>query len=820
MARWLKRLALVVAVLALCAALGAWWLLRGSLAALDGELALPGLSAPVSVQRDARGVVTVDAANDLDAMRALGYVHAQERYFEMDLMRRTAAGELAELFGPIATDFDRRHRVHRLRARAERTLDRIAGPRMPQLLAYTDGVNAGLQALRARPWPYLLLRQAPQPWRPVDSALVGDAMYFDLQDDAGEREFALWQLRQHVPAALYALIDHNGSRWDAPLLGASHGDAALPATATLDLRTLPMPAKPRAFVSADTPFTGSNSFAVAGALTRDHRAILANDMHLGLRAPNLWFRARLRYPHPAAPDGRVDVQGVTLPGLPMVIVGSNDHVAWGFTNSYIDTTDWKAVTPCAGKATTTPCDRVATHRETIRIAGKPAVAFDVRDTEWGPILRDGENGHAYALRWTAQLPGAVNFGVADFADARDLDQALAVADRSAVPTQNVIVADAQGRIAWRLLGPIPQRAAPCDTRHLVEGAADAASAPDTAAADATAASPAATCAPWTIATDRAPLDREPAQSRLWTANNRIVDGADLDRVGDGGYDLAARARQIRDGLFAKPRFAERDLLAIQLDDRALLLREWWALLQRQSQQARTPAIAALAAAAAQAPVRADAGSVSYRLVRAWRQAVTARIADGLTAPAQAALGDRFEMPALAQLEGVAYPLASQQPPNLLPRRFACASRAHAGACDDAKDGWAALLEDAARDVRDGLSAQGPLAERSWGEHNTAHICHPLAGAIPLVGERLLCMPREPLAGDHDMPRVVQSNFGASERMVVSPGHEADGILHMPGGQSGHPLSPFWGAGHDDWVQGRPTPFLPGAATHTLTLRPR
>jgi len=163
------------------------------------------------------------------------------------------------------------------------------------------------------------------------------------------------------------------------------------------------------------------------------------------------------------------------------------------------------------------------------------------------------------------------------------------------------------------------------------------------------------------------------------------------------------------------------------------------------------------------------------------------------------------MPKLAQFEGVAWPLLEQRPAHLLPRRF---------------DSWDALLEDAAAQVRDELSATGPLAARSWGERNTAHICHPLAGAIPLLGERALCMPPDPLDGDADMPRVAAPSFGASERMVVSPGHEADGIIHMPGGQSGHPLSPFWGAGHDDWVHGRPTPFLPGETEHTLTLRPR
>jgi penicillin amidase len=195
--------------------------------------------------------------------------------------------------------------------------------------------------------------------------------------------------------------------------------------------------------------------------------------------------------------------------------------------------------------------------------------------------------------------------------------------------------------------------------------------------------------------------------------------------------------------------------------------------------------------------------VSYRIVRQWRRAVHERLADGLTAPAQAAMGKDFAMPSLPQFEGVAWPLVAQRPAHLLPRKYKT---------------WDALFEDAARDVRDNLESEGPLAERTWGEQNTARICHPLVRALPFA-KSLLCMPFEALPGDGAMPRVQSPDMGASERMVVSPGHEADGIIHMPGGQSGHVLSPFWGAGHEDWVQGRPTPFLPGEPEHRMTLRP-
>ncbi|KRA53200.1 penicillin acylase [Pseudoxanthomonas sp. Root65] len=797
MLKWTRRIALLLLALVVVALLVAWWSMRGSLAALDGEQPLPGLSAPVTVQRDALGVVTIDAASETDAVRALGFVHAQERYFEMDLMRRSSAGELSELFGSVAVGMDKARRMHRMRARAMASLDGFAGDRMPQLQAYANGVNDGLGALKTRPWPYLLLRQSPRPWEVADSALAGYAMYFDLQDADNVRELGLWKIRRQVPPALYALLAHDGTEWDAPLQGEPRGNAALPTANQVDLRTLPMPKSDTHQRLADKGTPGSNNWAVAGALTADGRAIVADDMHLGLRAPNIWFRVRLRYPDPHAPGGKVDVSGFSLPGLPAIIVGSNGHLAWGFTNSYADTADWYPVKPCGKNDTSETCDAVEHHTETIRVAGADPVTLDVQDTRYGPIIHPARDKQpALALRWVAHQPGALNFGLSDFASAGDLSAALSVAQRTATPAQNLVIADHNGRIAWRILGPLPSRAASCP--HTLELA-------PSAPADDAAPQPPGGCTPWVISSQLSPVLTSPANHRLWTANARVLDGAALARVGDGGYALGARAKQIRDGLLAKEQFTEKDLLAVQLDDRALFLERWWRLLQDEAKrQPANASIKALAEAGKTWEGVASVDSVSYRLVRAWRLAVHARIADGLTAPAQAAQGKDFVMPDLPQLEGVVWPLLEQRPPHLLSRRY---------------ETWDALLEDAAKEVRDDLAGQGPLNERRWGERNTAKICHPLANALPAVLKPKLCMPGEPLAGDGAMPRVQGPAFGASERMVVSPGHEADGIIHMPGGQSGHPMSPFWGAGHDDWVHGRPTPFLPGDARHTLTLRP-
>ena len=787
MLKWLKRISILLLILIVAGAGTGWWLMRGSVPMLDGELALDGLTAPVTVQRDALGVVTIDAANEVDALRALGYVHAQERYFEMDLMRRVSSGELSELFGPIAIEKDKSQRVHRIRARVEADLAAMATAKRPQLEAYTAGVNAGLAALRVRPWPYLLLRQEPKPWELGDAALTGFAMYFDLQDAGNQRELAMWKIKPHLPPALYNLLAHDGTRWDAPLYGAARGDAPLPTADQVDLRKLSAPPGERHDVAADDIVPGSNNFAVAGALTEDGRAIVADDMHLGLRAPGIWFRARLRYADARAPGGKVDTTGFTLPGLPAIVVGSNTHVAWAFTNSYVDTADWKIETACGTRSDANGCTKPITHRETIRVAGSAPVDFDVQETAWGPVLhRDGDK--LFALRWNAHLKGALGFGLTDFAIARDLDHAMTITDRSAMPTQNLLIGDSKGRIAWRLIGPLAARKTGCDGELPI----DATPSPDD-------------CPGWEIASNHSPTMIDPAYNRLWSANHRTTDGAVLAQLGDSGYAFGARARQIRNGLFARSTFSERDLLAIQLDDRAVFQTSWHALLRHTAARAKTPALTELAEASKRWEGRASVDSVSYRIVRAWRLAVHARVAEGLTAPAHAKLGKDFEMPSFQQLEGVVWPLLAQRPPHLLSRKFAS---------------WDALLEDAAKEVRDELKTQGPLAERTWGERNTATICHPLAEAIPLVGKRLLCMPPDQLSGDGSMPRVASPDFGASQRMVVSPGREAEGITHMPGGQSGHPLSPFWGAGHNDWVHGRPTPFLPGKTAYALKLKPK
>jgi penicillin amidase len=839
MRRWLLRSLILILVFVIAAIATFLLLMRGSLATLDGTVNLPGLSAPVSIERDRLGVITIHAANETDAMRALGYVHAQERFFEMDLLRRSAAGELSELFGPAALKIDKQHRVHRLRARALDDLQTVAGDKLPQIQAYTDGVNAGLADLKVRPWPYLVLQVKPEPWQLSDTALAGYAMFFDLQGGSNERKLALWRIRQVVPAALYKLIAADGTQWDAPLEGSARGNIALPDATTLDLRKLPAPGIDGSPPYVDPNAPGSNSFAVAGPLTKDGRAIVANDMHLGLRAPDIWFRARLLYADARAAGGKVDVSGFTLPGVPGIIVGSNTHVAWGFTNSYGDWADW--VQDCGAKDWCIPgrspgkMPEVA-YQETIRVKGGPPVVLKVVEREEGTRMPDvaGTNTKL-SLVWTAHLPGALTLDLMDMALAQDVDAAVKAGNHAGIPAQNMLIADSSGHVGWTIAGRIPaplskslcDRTAPDNPNELMPAADDPpqpvtghsqiVTSPDS--------SPEPACHNWGTRVywfggyyahwlDHNPAILNPPSNRLWTANNRVTDGADLATIGDSGYALGARAKQIRDDLFAKNQFAEKDLLAIQLDDRTVFLERWWVQLRAlltssnasssHASSSNDAALKRIAAATVHWDTHASPDAVTYRIVRAWRLDVLDRIRDGLMAPAQVALGKNFVMPALDQLEGVAWELVTQRPQNLLPRKFGS---------------WDALLIDAAHQADSELGKYGALDQRRWGERNTAAICHPLAMALPAFMKRLLCMPADSLPGDNNMPRVAAPAFGASERMVVSPGHEADGIIEMPAGQSGNPLSPFWGAGHEAWVHGEATPFLPGPTLHALRLSP-
>lgn len=799
--RWVSRLSLFAAGLMAIIAIAGGLALRGSLPQYSGEVRSAALANTVQVERDALGSVTLRADNRRDLGWALGYVHAQERFFEMDLLRRRAAGELAELFGAIALPADRIARVHRMRARLQAEFAALPPSQRDEIDAYRDGVNAGLAALSVRPFAYLLTRSAAAPWRSEDVLLAVAAMAFTLNDAENQRELAFSRMHAALPDAAFRFLTASGGDWDAPLAGAPLDWPDPPGADELDLRTYDPPSPQRAnpamallspeeVASANDRFPGSNAFAVNGALAGG-AALIANDMHLDLRVPNIWFRTRLVYPDPHRSGARIEITGASLPGTPALVVGSNGQVAWVFTNSGIDSTDWvRVILDPADPGRYRTADgwaAISTHTETIHVHGAADATLEIEETQWGPILTRDADGTPLALAWTAQQPGAINLQLQRMELAQSVDEAVAIAQASGIPPQNFLVGDRSGSIAWTIAGRIPKRIGGYDPALPADWS-----------------QPATGWDGWLDA-DAVPLIANPPWQRLWSANQRMVEGQALASLGDGGYDLGARARQIRDGLRAREHFTPSDLLAVQLDDRALFLERWKDLLQLELHRASASAMKdAMQAALADWSGQAAIDSVAYRLVRAWRTEVVDSVLDGFTAVVRRQFAD-FAPPKLPQAEQAVWTLLSQRPAHLLPPGYA---------------DWDALLIACAERAAGKLDAQaGGLAARTWGERNTTRIAHPLSRALPAFAARWLDMPAEPLPGDSNMPRVQAPSFGASERFGVAPGDEAHGYFMMPGGQSGHPLSPYYGAGHADWVQGKPTPFLPGPAQQVLHFTP-
>jgi penicillin amidase len=788
-----RRLLLAIIVLLVAAGLAVWLLLRASLPRLDGQIAAAGLTRPATLERDALGTATIRAASRNDALYTLGFVHAQERYFEMDLMRRLAAGELSELVGAAAIDADKSHRPLRMRARAETALTAMSAEQRATLAAYRDGVNAGLGALASRPWEYWLLGSPPAAWRDADSLLAADAMYLDLHDAQNQRELAFSKIKAALGEKVYKFLAASGGPWDAPLLGPAMKYPQLPDAADLDLRQLDpkllhMPPAP----AERTTTPGSNSFAVNGALTSTHAALVANDMHLRYRVPSVWFRTRLIYPNLRRHDESVDLIGVTIAGIPGLVAGSNRRVAWGLTNSYGDWVDWVRVTldpqNPAQYRTAAGWQALQQSEEVLKVHNGEDVKLSVRDTQWGPITAADADGTPLALAWTALQPGGLNFEFLRMDSAESVDEALAIANASGLPGQNFVVGDRAGNIGWTIAGRIPKRIGGYDPLLPADW-----SQPETGWNG------------WVDATDYPRLPNPPNQ-RLWTANARTLDfeGADFARLGDGGFDLGARARAIRDDLAAKDHFTPDDMLAIQLDDRNRLFGHWQDLLTQVLKQAGDAApFGDMQTQLAKWDSHAAPESVSYRIVREFRKEVLDTVLDGFAAAVRVKFKD-FALPNLPQAEAIVDAILLQQPAHLLPPGYT---------------NWDDLLRKCAQRVGERLARQpGGIAARSWGEVNAAHIRHPLSGALPGL-HALLDMPQVAVPGDSNMPRVAAPSFGASERFAVEPGHEEYGYFHMPGGMSDNPLSPFYGAGEADWVAAKTTPFMPGAAKYTLTLNP-
>ena len=803
MINWFKWLVLSVLTLLLIVALGLYLSLRLSLPALDGNSATYHVNAPTELSRDGLGHAVINADDIFDAAYALGFAHAQDRFFQMDLQRRAASGSLSQWVGDVALDIDKKARFHQFEKRAKAVFDYLPSKQQELLVRYAHGVNDALSEYTLPPFEYLAAGVDIKQWQPTDSILVIYSMYLDLQGtqveldlareallttfgndiygfitqpsnyqaalDASEIPLLEAEIPQY-PASLRAVINEQGSERD------QHSEQGT--GENTDLNTEQDASPPSAnhikynntaiaraqYMGTELPDIGSNNWAVTGSHTATGAGLLANDMHLGLRVPIIWYRAQLNYQESGS---KVQVTGVSLPGIPGIVVGTNGHIAWGFTNANLDNVDWIELD------NTTPTKTVT---ERIPLPdGEHEFTFEV--SEYGPVRE--LNGKRYALNWVAHHPFAANLGIINFGTIKDVQKAITIGKRIAIPTQNLVIVDETGNAAWLPGGAVLDRKKASFTAIKQQDA----TMPERAT--------------------KLPMLLNPEMGRIWTANARVISAEDFKVWGDGGYALGARGQQIRDRLFEKDTFSETDFYAIQLDNHARFLIPWqhllYGLLNMQDIEFK-PDLAYLNAW----KECACEDSVGYTLVKHFRREVIQTLFGGLLSNLdQQGVNSRS---LLRGIEPATWQLIHSQPDSWLP----------AGT-----ESFDELLVDAYRRAKHKLldkysPVEADMEALAWGKVNALSVEHPFASQIPLIGS-MLNMQQVEGFGDTYMPAVQAPSFGASERFFVSPGHLEDAILTLPGGQSGHPLSDFFTAGFNDYATHAATPLLPSEPIHSRTF---
>lgn len=798
--RWWLRIVVVLFAMVLVSGTGGFWYIRSvlnaSLPVLSGNFQAASIDATLRIERDSQGVPTLIGKNLNDIAFGLGVLHGQDRFFQMDLLRRKAAGELSALVGKAALPLDTSSRVHRFRSRMKAIWEKMKPEEQLPIKRYCDGVawslSNGFAEKGAKPFEYHLLRSEPQPWQPEDCLLCVCAMYMELQSSQIPVELVRANLQAAFGPEVVRFLDPDGTPWDAAIDGTRVPIAPLPTKEQLDFRKQPVP---RAFNSLplmpyeDTPSLGSNNWAVAGSRTRHGGAIICDDMHLGISMPNIWYRACL---HWTDEDGTARrACGVTLPGGPSIVAGSNGYVAWGFTNTEGDWMDLLGLEINPQKSnqykTASGWAELTEVTENIEIKGEQPFSMKIAETPYGPVIKSDRNKMPYVQRWVAHLEGGVNLKMLEVLKARDLDQALTAAAGCGIPHQNFVCGDRSGRIAWTIAGRIPKRTgvAPRGATPLVQHIT------------------------WEgfLPASEYPRWVDPPTGRIWTANNRVVGDERFAKLGNGGADIAHRAGQIRDRLLAIEKADEKNMLQVQLDDEARSMQKWKTLFLEviAKDDASQPKRTQLRQFVVNWDGYAHADGVGYTVLNAFRSEVRQLVYQPFDVMVkQQALFDIPQGPGqFQQMEGPLWAIVAAKPEHLLNPRFKT---------------WNELFTDAVDRVFSGMQQSGiPLEQQTWGKVNATQVKHPLSQAIPLAG-RWLDIPDAPLPGARrDLPRISSPGHGASERFAVSPGKEEEGIFHMPGGQSGHPLSPYYRDGHAAWEQGLPTPFLPGTKVNELVF---
>ncbi len=761
---------------------GFYLYLRSSLPQTGGRLVLAGPEAEIRIDRDLDGVPTITARDDEDAAFGLGFVHAQDRLFQMELQRRYAAGRLAEIFGPDALASDRQMRIFGLYRAAEAEAAHLSPEVNRALQAYAAGVNAYLAARRgALPPEFLLLRFSPQPWRPADSLVWGKLMALQLEGNfRGELQRAV--MARSISTADLAFLYPEYPK-DAPTTLAQ----MLPL-----YRELPLGPLYRALPEIVGPHYASNNWVVDGRHSASGKPLLANDPHLAFSAPGVWYLARLATP-------AHEIAGATAAGVPFVVIGHNGHIAWGFTTTTADVEDIfvEKLDPAdpARYLTPTGSEPLAVRHESIAVRDAAPVDIAVRSTRHGPVISDflspgaADAGYALALQAT--------FTLEDDRSAEALWRINRAADwpsfRAALegfvgPPQNIVFADADGTIAFMAAGLVPIR------KH-GEGWMPAPG--------------------WTgefdwngfIPFDHMPAATNPPSGHFVSANNKIVPD-NYPYFISRDWDLPNRAERIEALLAQTPVQNPTSSAAMQADTLSLMA------------ERLTPLMTAIAPAGAEAREAVgrlrhwdfdmDRGKVEPLLFTAWLRELSRAILFGRFGNAVEGYWDL--KPQVIEAVLTRRPDWCEDPKE--PGIETCAARLEAS------------LDAALAGLRQNYGAD--MNEWRWGRAHVAEFANPVLGRIPLLRDWLAVSI--PTSGAYDTldrgPSTIRDEhapfvqrFGAGLRIITDLAMPQVSQMIAAPGQSGNPLSSHYADLLQRWrdfgwlVPSRTT------AHSTLTLAP-
>jgi penicillin G amidase len=815
--RWATASLLGLALVTAGVAIWAYGIAHSALPQLDGNLRVAGLQQLVVVTRDTQGVPTIEAASLADLFFAQGYVTAQDRLWQMDIMRHYAEGDLAEVVGPAGLTHDKEQRILGIRQAAQRAAHDLAPRDRSYFEAYARGVNASMeQSRRHLPLEFRLLKYAPRPWTIADSFAIGAQLAEDLNHgpylSALLRERFLATLGPELTADLFV----NRSRHDHPPAlevtketpQASHPvddddddemDSDIEPVA--DLGTPQPAASPASHpdiynADANDLRPGSNNWVVSGAHTVSGKPLLSNDMHLTHQMPNLWYEAHLH-------RGDFNVAGVTLPGMPFVVVGHNQRIAWGFTNVgptvedvYIENFN------AAGQYQTPQGWRDPEHRrETIHVQGAPDVIVDVAITRHGPVISDLVPGETrkLALRWT--LYNSFNDPFFDIDAAQNWQDFRKALSSWGSPGQNTMYADIDGHIGYQTTGQIPIRATG-DGSLPVSGANDAHE--------------------WTsyIPFEKLPSVFDPPSGVLATANGRIVPDKYPYSISTE-WESPWRTERIYRVLTSGKKLAPPDMLALETDvyssfDHACAERFVQALddapnLSDRAKQARDflrdwNGRLSADSAAATVEVRGRRTLVRLLLQAKLDAAQKATTANGIPSKQAPLSWESYNwFMSSVWLDNI----LSEQPKRWLPSGYA-----------NFNELLVAAIEATVRDAQ----APADLASWQWGNAAPIEIRHLVLSELPLIGQWTGPGLRAQSGGSFTVKQVGR-DFGPSERFTADFSNFDQSTLNVVSGQAGNFLSSNYMDQWDAWYDGRTftLPFsqeaVQRARLHELVLEP-